>query len=320
MADSSAEWFRCDIDRSTLKRLSRRTNLHGLLYLVFFLLCVSLTGWLAMVSIGTWWCILTFPLYGSIWIFATSIVHETCHGTTFRNKFLNESVLFIFGLLVQQSPCVLRYTHAKHHSETAINGVDPEIVLSNPLTWSGLIFKQILDLNSIWYYFKTIVLMSFKRSDKHIRNCLPHTAMGRAVAESRVYLLVYLSIIAWAILNQSWLPIVMLLLPRVFGGPMHGVILSTQHIGLVQDKKDHRLTTRTMVVNPFLRLLYWNMNYHIEHHMFSGIPFHALPELHRMIRGQCPTPTKGVFGALGEIIETIRTQQFEPGYTRSNQY
>ena len=29
---------------------------------------------------------------------------------------------------------------------------------------------------------------------------------------------------------------------------------------------------------PVHRYLYWNMNYHVEHHMFPLVPYHALPE------------------------------------------
>ena len=42
----------------------------------------------------------------------------------------------------------------------------------------------------------------------------------------------------------------------------------TQHIGLAEDVLDHRLNCRTMYINRFSRFVYWNMNYHVEHHMF----------------------------------------------------
>ena len=33
-------------------------------------------------------------------------------------------------------------------------------------------------------------------------------------------------------------------------------------------------------MNPISRFIYWNMNYHVEHHMFPMVPYHALPRLH----------------------------------------
>ncbi len=312
--DKTDPWFRCHVDRNTVKQLSRRTNWHGLIFLGAFLLCVGLSGWLAYEAIGTHWMVPAFLLYGSIWIFATSVVHEACHGTPFRNRLLNETVLFVIGLMVQQSPCVLRYTHANHHSRTAINGEDVEIVLKNPVTWSGFFFKQLLDVKSIFYYFRTTLLMSLGMPDCDIKKCVPESEMNRAIIEARAYLVIYLAIVVWSLMTQSWIPVLMLLFPRVAGGPMHGVILATQHLGMAQDMKDHRHTTRTMYINPLLRLLYWNMNYHIEHHMYSNVPFHALPRLHKIIADQCPQPTRGVFGALKEMWNTVKQQQSNPEY------
>ena len=43
----------------------------------------------------------------------------------------------------------------------------------------------------------------------------------------------------------------------------------TQHAGLGEDVLDHRLNTRTVKMNVVNGFLYWNMNYHVEHHMSS---------------------------------------------------
>ena len=37
-------------------------------------------------------------------------------------------------------------------------------------------------------------------------------------------------------------------------------------------------TRRTVLMNPVSRFIYWNMNYHVEHHMFPMVPYHALPQ------------------------------------------
>ena len=51
---------------------------------------------------------------------------------------------------------------------------------------------------------------------------------------------------------------------------------------------DHRLNCRTVYMNPINRYLYWNMNYHVEHHMFPLVPYHALPRLHDAGEGRLP--------------------------------
>ena len=54
------------------------------------------------------------------------------------------------------------------------------------------------------------------------------------------------------------------------------------------------------------------MNYHIEHHMFPSVPFHALGRLHERVKAQMPVPSRGVFGTLGEVLATKRRQQADP--------
>ena len=308
-------WYRCEIDRALLKSLSRRTNWHGLVYLLYFVVLLVISGAWALQSLGTLWSIPAFLLYGGIWVFATSVVHETSHGTAFRNRALNEAVLFISGFMVQQTPSLVRYVHARHHSHTALVGEDPEIILTNPMTWRDFIIKELIDLGSIWYFVKATAALAIGLPTRDASDCIPAQGMLRAVIEAQVYMLAYLGIILWSLMAQSWLPVLMLILPRLFGAPTHGVILATQHFGMAQDIPDHRQTTRTMHVNPTLRLLYWNMNYHVEHHIFPQVPFHALPALHKAVADQCPPPTRGVFGAMVEIATTINRQRQDPGYT-----
>ena len=196
----SDHWYRCEIDRELLKSLSRRTNWHGLVYLLYFVVLLVISGAGAVQSLGTPWSIPAFLLYGGIWVFATSVVHETSHGTAFRNRALNETVLFIFGFMVQQTPSLLRYVHARHHSHTALVGEDPEIILTNPMTWRDFIIKELIDLGSIWYFVKATAGLAIGRPTQDAADCIPAQAMLRAVIEAQVYMLAYVGIILWSLM------------------------------------------------------------------------------------------------------------------------
>ena len=63
-----------------------------------------------------------------------------------------------------------------------------------------------------------------------------------------------------------------------------------------------------------VRFLYMNMNYHVEHHMFPLVPFHALPRLHEAIKDDCPTPYPNLYTAWREIILVTIRQLKDPGY------
>jgi fatty acid desaturase len=54
------------------------------------------------------------------------------------------------------------------------------------------------------------------------------------------------------------------------------------------------------------------MNYHIEHHIFPSIPFHALPALNVAIKDQLPEPSPSLLAAHIEIIQTIFAQRRNP--------
>ena len=293
-----APWYRTPVDRTTLKRLVQTNDRTGLVYLGGFVVALGFFGYLAFLSIDTLWSIPAFLVYGGVWVFATSIVHETCHGTAFRSRWLNEAVLFLAGVLVQQTPTGLRWTHVRHHNHTGMVDKDVELVLTNPLSWRGFLWGQLCDVNSIFYYVKLVLLLSIGKPDQEHRDCLSQMALRRACWEARAFLLVYTLVILWSTLLQTWWPILIFLFPRIAGAPVHGVILATQHVGLAQNVHDHRMTSRTMLVNPLLRFIYWNMNYHIEHHMYRMVPFHGLPALHNAIKYDCPPPTRGVPAAL----------------------
>lgn len=158
-------------------------------------------------------------------------------------------------------------------------------------------------------------MFSFGRIDAAHKDCVPQNQVQRLFREARVFLLVYVAMAVWAVYIHSWWPLLMFLLPRIAGAPVHGIMLATQHIGFGQNLYDHRQTTRTMEVNVLLRFIYWNMNYHVEHHMFPNVPFHALPALHQQIAHDLPPPTPGVLAALREMFDVVKRQQHNPHFT-----
>ena len=113
---------------------------------------------------------------------------------------------------------------------------------------------------------------------------------------------------------KSILPLMLIGLPRMYGAWHHLMTRLTQHIGLAEDVLDHRLNCRAVYINPFSRFVYWNMNYHVEHHMFPVVPYHALPELHREMLADCPKPYSGFLETYREIIATLWRQRTEPSH------
>ena len=89
------------------------------------------------------------------------------------------------------------------------------------------------------------------------------------------------------------------------GVVMTGVL---QHGGLADNVLDHRLNSRTVYMNPISRFIYWNMNYHVEHHMFPMVPFHRLPDLHEAIKHDLPAPNTSIVQAYREMWPAVVRQ------------
>jgi fatty acid desaturase len=106
-------------------------------------------------------------------------------------------------------------------------------------------------------------------------------------------------------------------LPRLYGA-WHMVMTGLlQHGGLADNVIDHRLNCRTVYMNPLSRFIYLNMNYHVEHHMFPMVPYHALPKLHELIRHDLPAPCPSIWAGYREMIPAfLRQLRYEDYYLR----
>jgi fatty acid desaturase len=146
------------------------------------------------------------------------------------------------------------------------------------------------------------------------RDFIPAGEQHKVVMVARVWVAIYAATIVACIAMRSILPLMLVGLPRLYGAWHHIMTGLTQHIGLAEDVLDHRLNCRTVYINPVSRFVYWNMNYHVEHHMFPMVPYHALPKLHEVMKADCPPPYSGFWAAYKEIVPTLLRQLRDPEY------
>jgi fatty acid desaturase len=108
-------------------------------------------------------------------------------------------------------------------------------------------------------------------------------------------------------------PVLVTLAP-FYGNGFQWLLNNTQHTGLIDNTPDYRLCCRTILINPFFRFIYWNMNYHTEHHMYAAVPCYNLPKLHEYVKADLPPSRRGLVDAWREIVAILRRQEVEPGY------
>jgi fatty acid desaturase len=218
-------------------------------------------------------------------------------------------------------PIRWRYTHFVHHGNTysTVNPFDHEIEYDNNLKETPKrLLINITPFLSLFFFKKHIAFEIIQHAlgikTKVMQDSIPESVQSKAIFNSRIYLVIWLSIILWAILATSWLPILYFLLPQIYGKTLHKLVAFTQHAGLARNVKDHRLTSREMYLNPVLSFLYWKMEYHLTHHMFPTVPSYNLDKLHHHIKDQLPRTNKGLIDAYKEIIPAIIKQSKEEDY------
>jgi len=123
------------LDPKVIKSLRRRKNGPGLVFLLQWGLVLTSTGWLVWSAMGTEWVWLAMLVHGGMLTLpAYALSHETAHGTAYRARWLNETVLWFSSILYMEEPLHRRYTHTNHHTYTWHQNLDSQMPFDLPMT------------------------------------------------------------------------------------------------------------------------------------------------------------------------------------------
>jgi fatty acid desaturase len=313
---ASAEWYACPIERKRLKELMKRKDGPAIRDTLLWFFLLALFGVIGGLTWGVnWWIsIPAFLCYGVLYCSASdSRWHECGHRTAFKTTWMNDVVYNMASFMVCREPTPWRWSHTRHHSDTIIVGRDPEIAVPRPPDLLG-IGLNFFALTSMPKEMVKVVKHAFGKILPQEATYIPDQEYSKVFRTARIWLAIYIATIALAIGTKSILPLMYIGLPTFYGQWLLVIFGLTQHAGLAEDVLDHRLNCRTVYMNPVFRFIYWNMNYHLEHHMFPMVPYHALPALHEETKSDTPKPYNGLVEAYREIIPAVLRQVKEPAY------
>ena len=311
---ASAQWYACPIPRKRMKELMQRKDGPALRDTAIWLGAMLAFGGIGALLWGSWLAVPFFLCYGVLYGSASdSRWHEAGHGTAFRTRWMNDAVYQIASFMIMRDPTVWRWSHTRHHTDTLIVGLDREIAVMRPPQLLKLC-ANLLGLADVPLAFRDMVLHACGRLDAQEVTFIPETERARVFRTARIWHLIYAATAVACLVSGSILPAMLVGGPRIYGTWLHIVFGLTQHAGLEEDGLDHRLNSRTVYMNPVFRFLYWNMNYHVEHHMFPMVPYHALPALHAEMKRYCPAPYPSTLAAFREIIPALLRQRKDPAY------
>ncbi|MBI3673344.1 MAG: fatty acid desaturase family protein [Rhizobiales bacterium] len=313
---ANGEWYRAPIPRKRLKELMQRNDGPAIRDTIIWIAAFLVTGGLAWQFWPSLWSVPFFLAYGVLYGSSSdSRWHECSHGTAFKTAWMNHVVYNIACFMIMREPTVWRWSHTRHHTDTIIVGRDPEIAVMRPTVVLKVI-SMFFAIPQVWGEIKSLMRHTAGWLSPEEADFIPESERSRVFTVARIWLAIHLAIIALAIYSGSILPMLFIgPLPTMFGAWVHVMTGLTQHAGLPEDVLDHRLNSRTVYMNPVLRFIYWNMNYHVEHHMFPMVPYHQLPALHEEMKPYCPPPYPSVWAAYREIIPALLRQVREPGWS-----
>lgn len=311
---ADAQWYVSPVPREAMRNLMVRRNGPAIRDTLLWFVLLGATGYLAHLTYGSWWMIPAFFVYGTLYgSVSDSRWHECGHRTAFESTWMNDAVYSLASFMVWREAVSWRWSHVRHHSDTIIVGRDPEIANPRPMKLRGA-FKECFGLSSNPGETKRILLNTTGRLTPEERDYVPEVEWPKAIRTARVYVAVWALTIGTALALRSPEPLLFVIGPSFYGKWLMVAYGITQHAGLAEDTLDHRLNCRSVRMNRIHRYLYWNMNYHVEHHMFPTVPFHALPALHDAVAADHPPMYSGFRAAYREIVAAARKQSHDPTF------
>jgi fatty acid desaturase len=327
------KWYRCPIDRAVLRDLMQPSDAQGWFqaggHLLIFAGTGSLTLYLFSQQLWLWAALALFAHGTSASFFKGIAAHELGHGTVFKTRWLNQFFLRAYSLVSWHNHHEYAVSHTYHHRYTLHPDGDREVELPQFTIFTPLHVLQILTFNitggpmtsgmipiiggtirtALGGFGRSVVTEEWSRALYGV-----HTGeRAKAVRWARLLLLFHGGVIVGSVVGGLWaLPLVLTFqqftgnwLKLLVGMPMHG--------GLRSNVADFRKCVRTITLNPLASFLYWRMNWHLEHHMYAGVPCYNLAKLHRLVAHDMPEP-RTLLGAWREMAEVRRRQKLDPSY------
>jgi fatty acid desaturase len=332
-------WYRCKVDKALMSELMRKSDARGFAQVIPQLLLFAFTGTIAYIAFlnvhkYNWkWSLplllLALFVHGTFSCFCGgSPCHELSHKTPFKSQRWNEFFLKLFGFLGWWDPVAYRISHVKHHQVTVHDDHDGEVELPMGLDWYGVKFFTAIFTVRLRFIVSLIgQYIAIAGGDishdgifkaawlKKILDGASEETRREHRNWARTLIFGHLALAILFVATGHWFLIVIVNFGCMYCTWFRLACGATQHIGMTPNVPDFRLCTRTFTCSWLPAFLYWNMQYHVEHHMFPAVPFYNLPRLRKAIESDLPPATHGLWATWKQILPILRKQRKDPTYT-----
>jgi len=291
-----------------LRELSVRSDLQGGVRTLSHYGTIAGIGtliWLVSSTYGAAWALPLLAVQGYFVAFLFMAVHETAHKTAFRSRPLNILVGYVSAFAIALPYEYYCLFHWDHHRHTQDPDKDPELI-------GGV--KPASDTQLAIAYSGLLQLA------RRLSLMLRHAVTGRVtvpwiqeakrptiVLEARCYGALYLSLLLASMALHTMILLWVWVLPLLLGQLMLRPYLYAEHTACAQTRSAFQNTRTTSTVR-LVRWFAWNMPYHVEHHAYPSVPFHALPKLNRIVDGDIVHRGAGYLAVTRETWAWFRAQ------------
>src|SRR6187402_2047395 len=269
-----------------LRELSVRSDLRGAAQSLGHYGVIVLVGaliWIVTSHFGVLWALPLMAAQGYLVAFLFMAVHETAHKTAFRSRGLNLAIgnlsAFIIGLPYEYY-CLF---HWDHHRYTQDPEKDPELIVGvKPAsdTQLAIAYSGLLQVAG-----RLRLMLGHAVTGKVVVPWIPESKRATIVREARAYVALYTLLFALSLWFSSALLLWVWIVPLIIGQFFLRPYLYAEHTGCERTRSAFQ-NTRTTYTGAVVKWIAWNMPYHVEHHAYPSIPFHALPKLNEIVDGE----------------------------------
>ncbi len=269
--------FVASLSADQRRHLTEKSDRAGIAHLALHWGAIAVVGGLILAQVPGWPVLMV--VQGILIVFLFTLLHETVHQTPFRSVHLNTVAGYVSGFAVVLAPYWFRFFHLAHHRYTHDPENDPELAEAKPET-IGQYIAYVSGI-PVWIsHARTLIRNALGRCDDAF---VPQAKRGRVHQEARIMILCYAAVAAACIGFGTAAPLHVWVLPAILGQPFLRLYLLAEHTRCPHVANMFE-NTRTTFTVWLVRQLAWNMPYHAEHHAYPTVPFHRLPELHRLTR------------------------------------
>ena len=290
------------ISNKDLKPFLKRDNINGTIHLFLHLSLIICSGVLINTLSGTFYQFIAMTLHGIFIAFLYAGLHECIHKTAFKSRKFNEIVGHIIGFIIFRSFLNGRFRHMAHHTFTQHPEKDPDKV---DFPKGYLDYLKHITSFTIWIRIvDNLVRHSLGKTNKNENEYIPTSEKNSLVYETRFMLLGYMIILLYSLYFSSTFFLIYWIIPRIIGEPFLRLVRMVEHTGK-EETPDMIHNTRTSFPSRLLKFLYWNMPYHLEHHLYANVPFYKLPKFHKIIKPFTDEKEPSILKVHIEIIKQI---------------